>query len=74
MIADEDRVTYAEAQLITGRSRSYLAQQARAVRLRRDGGTAQEPFSTWLSRAECEELGLARYRRSMAGGYWRTKI
>lgn len=74
MIAVEDRVTYAEAQQITGYSRSQLNWWAAAGQLRRDGGTRGDRFSTWLSRAECEELSLQRYRWNMAGGYWLTRI
>lgn len=73
MIAAADRVTYTQAEQITGRSHSYLNQRAAAGHLRRDGGTPSEPFTTWLSRAECEELALVLYRRTMAGGYWLTR-
>lgn len=74
MIAAADRVSYAEAQLITGRSRSYLNQRVAAGRLQRDGGTPRDVFNTWLSRTKCEELRLRRYRRPMTGGHWLTRM
>lgn len=51
-----DRVTYAEAEAITGRSHRYLARQAQLGNLSREGGERTNPFTTWLSRAECEAL------------------
>ena len=67
-----DRVTYAEAVAITGRSRRYLAQLAQQGRLSRTGGTPRTALATWLSRAECEELALQQYRRGRASDYWLT--
>lgn len=67
-----DRISYAEAVLITGRSHSYLAGRARAGWLRRDGGTIGAPHETWLSRNDCESLAMQTINRSQTGGYWLT--
>ena len=67
-----DRVSYAEAVAITGRSARYLRQAAQRGLLTRMGGQPSDAFTTWLSRAECEELALQLYRRGHAGDYWLT--
>jgi len=72
MIPPDDRITYAEARRITGRSHAYLAKLAREGRLTRQGGTAQQPFDTWLSRPEVEALAIAEYRPQRRTDYWMT--
>lgn len=72
VIDPDDRITYAEAIEITGRSRRYLNQQAAAGALSRVGGTRSDVFKTWLSRRECEQLALNGYRRGHATDYWLT--
>lgn len=56
MIPTEHRITYAEAQHITGRSHGYLIGLVRQGRLSRDGGQRGQSRDTWLSRSECEAL------------------
>lgn len=71
-IEPADRITYAEAKLITGRSDSYLLAQARTGHLTRMRGASISNFQTWLSRRECEHLALAQYRRHHRPPYWVT--
>ena len=68
----DDRVAYAEAVTIVGRSRSYLKAQVRRGVLTRVGGGRRDGFATWLSRGECEALALQLYRRGHASDYWLT--
>jgi hypothetical protein len=73
VIVPHDRITYAEAQAITGWSHTYLAQKARAGIIRRVGGGSREMFDTWLSREQCESLALEAYRRRRPlPPYWVT--
>lgn len=58
LIEPADRVSYAEALLITGRSGGYLRQQVERGVLTRVGGGRGESSATWLSRSECEALAL----------------
>jgi hypothetical protein len=69
VIPTEDRVTYAEAIEITGRSHNYLSGLARRGLLTRDGGRRQDSRTTWLRRTEVEALALAEYRRGRASTY-----
>lgn len=71
-IPSEDRVTYAEAREITGRSHGYLAKLAREGRLTREGGTPQDVRATWLSRSEVEALALREYHPGRTPAYWLT--
>jgi hypothetical protein len=68
----EDRVTYAEAQEITGRSHGYLAKRVRTGELRRIGGQPSDVYTTFLSRAQVEALALHEYRRGLQTEYWMT--
>lgn len=71
-IAEGDRVTFAEAQEITGRSHAFLSKRARLGVLSRMGGQRSDVYSTFLSRSECEALAVAAYRRGQASSYWMT--
>ena len=72
LVDEGDRITYAEAIAITGRSHNYLSQLAAKGALTRQGGTRADPYRTWLSRTEVEALALSTYRRGRATDYWRT--
>jgi excisionase family DNA binding protein len=68
-----DRITYAEAIAITGRSHRYLSQLVAEGALTREGGNrGAGSYHTWLSRTEVEGLALSAYRRGRATDYWRT--
>jgi excisionase family DNA binding protein len=73
LVDEGDRVTYAEAIAITGRSHRYLSQLAAQGALTREGGNrGSGAHHTWLSRTEVEGLALSAYRRGEATDYWRT--
>ena len=73
VIEPHDRITYAEAQAITGWSHTYIAQLARAGTLTRAGGGPRQMFDTWLSSRECEQQALKSYRRRRSlPPYWVT--
>lgn len=65
-----DGITYAQAQLILGRSRSWIGDRIR------DGSLPRGPKHkrATLSRAAVEGLALERWtrRRHIQGGYWAT--
>jgi len=65
----EDRVTYAQAEKISGMSRSYLVRHIRRGELRRISGG---PCNTWLWRVEMEELALRMHRWNRQTDYWVT--
>jgi len=69
----DDRITYAQARYITGRSHGYLFKLVKLGRLSRDGGDQRQPFDTWLSRSEVEALAIAEYSpRRRTTSYWMT--
>lgn len=72
MISPADRITYAEARRITGRSHGYLRGLVNEGVLSREGGRRQDSRATWLSRVEVENLALQEYRRGRRTGYWLT--
>ena len=65
-----DGITYAQAQRILGRSRSWIGARIR------DGSLPRGPKHkrATLSRAAVEELALEQWtrRRHVPGGYWAT--
>jgi len=72
VIPPEDRITYAEARHITGRSHGYLFKLVKQGRLSREGGTRQQSRSTFLSRTEVEALAIAEYHPRRGTDYWMT--
>lgn len=68
----KDRITYAEARRITGRSHGYLFKLVKAGRLTRQGGQRHQIRDTWLSRSEVEALAVAEFNWQRRTGYWYT--
>lgn len=72
MIPKADRITYAEARHVTGRSHGYLYKLVQEGRLSREGGARGQSWSTFLSRPEVEALAIAESRPHLRTDYWMT--